>query len=142
MPAQMLAQMPHMLKYEGTAHELAGVDKMIMSIWGSFWETRWNLMYVIHGCVLAIGHLQHITADTKWLLFCRRHLFIFLFNFDSPRFIPKGPINHMQTLVNFMAWHRIDLKQLSESMFRQAFLRIYMSRFFSEFKYICIVKSY
>ena len=34
----------------------------------------------------------------------------------SPKFVPRGPINYITTLIQIMAWHRLGDKPLSEPM--------------------------
>ena len=62
----------------------------------------------------------HIEAETKWPPFSRRH-----FQMDenawisikiSLKFLPRGPINNIPTLVQVMAWRRPGDKPLSEPM--------------------------
>ena len=66
---------------------------------------------------------QHIEAETRWPTFRRRDFQIHLLewkctNFDyiSLKFVPKGQINNIPTLVQIMAWRRPGDKPLPELM--------------------------
>ena len=66
---------------------------------------------------------KHIEAKTKWQPFCRRHLKCFFLNEkvwisikSSLKFVHKGPINSIPSLVQTMAWRRPGDKPLSEPM--------------------------
>ena len=66
---------------------------------------------------------QHIEAVTKWWSFRRRHFRFVLLNENvwisikiSLKFLPKGPINNIPTLVPIMTWRRPGDKPLSKPM--------------------------
>ena len=70
-----------------------------------------------------LGHLHgyHIEAETKWPPFSRRHFQIDFLEWKcminiSLKFVPRGPINNIPTLVQVMAWRRPGDKPLSEPM--------------------------
>ena len=93
---------------------------------------RWNyasgLRIILLCCSLAPVDLtlilKHIQAETKWPPFSRQMDFkcIFLnenawiFINMSLKFVPKGPISNIPTLVQVMAWRRPGDKPLSEPM--------------------------
>ena len=56
------------------------------------------------------GH--HFADNTFKLIFVNENVRI-LINI-SPKFVPRGPINNIPTLVQIMAWHRPGDKPLSE----------------------------
>ena len=51
---------------------------------------------------------EHIEAQTKWKLISLDKI--------SLKFVPRGPITNIPTLVQIMAWRRPDDKTLSESL--------------------------
>ena len=65
----------------------------------------------------------HIEAGKKWSPFCRRHIQTCLLQWKyqnfvqtSLKFVPKGPITDIPSLVHIMAWRRPGDKQISEPM--------------------------
>ena len=65
----------------------------------------------------------HIEAQTKWPPFSRRHFQWIFLNENvsslikiSLKFVPKGPIHNIPTLVQIMAWRRPGDKPLSQPM--------------------------
>ena len=68
--------------------------------------------------------MRYIEAETKWLLFFRRHFQMYFLECKrigvlikiSLKFVAKGPINNIPALVQIMAWRRPGDKPLSEPM--------------------------
>ena len=78
---------------------------------------------------------QHIEVETKWSLFCRRNFEMQLLNEKvwieiniSLKFLHKGPINNIPTLVQIMAWRRPGDKPLSEPMMENFLTHICATR--------------
>ena len=70
-----------------------------------------------------IVQVEHIEAETKWPPFHRPHFQMHFLELNfwiliqiSLRFIPKGPINNIPSLVQIMAWRRSGDKPLSQPM--------------------------
>ena len=68
-----------------------------------------------------VGLLQRISPWAKWPPFRRRHFQMHFreWNFcilikSSLKFVPKGPVDNNPSLVQIMAWRRIDGNPLSE----------------------------
>ena len=66
---------------------------------------------------------KHIEAETTWPLFHRRHFQTYFLNENvrisikiSLKFVPKGPVNSIPTLVQIMTWRWPGAKPLSEPM--------------------------
>ena len=67
--------------------------------------------------------VYHIEAETKWTPFRRRYFQVHFLNENvwipikiSLKFVPKGPINNITSLVQMMVWRRPGAKPLSEPM--------------------------
>ena len=78
-------------------------------------------MVAMEDCIQA--SVYHIKVETKWSPFSRRHFKCIFLNENvwisitiSLKFVPKGPINIIQTLVQIMTWRRPGDKPLSEPM--------------------------
>ena len=67
---------------------------------------------------------RHFTDDTLKRIFVNENVRISIK--ISLKFVPKGPINNISTLVQIMAWRRSGDKPLSESMLL-VYRRIYAS---------------
>ena len=74
-----------------------------------FWCRSPNLAFTpassLHP-IMSMGAQYHMEADTKWLLFCRRHFQMTIvyengcvLMQDSLKFVPNGPISNTPTLV-------------------------------------------
>ena len=78
--------------------------------------------------ILAIDHQLH----KEWLSFRRRQFQIHFSEWIciklSPKFVPKGPINHIPSLIQIMHWHRPGYKPLSEPMMVRLLTHICVSR--------------
>ena len=80
-----------------------------------------EVMAQYHGknCQIMLTH----EAETKWTPFRRRHFQVHFVEWKclnsekkSQKFVPKGPINNIPSLVQIMAWRRTGDKPLSEPM--------------------------
>ena len=116
-----------MRRQEVTVRELGGV---MGPIWKSYY-TNCRALIVSKAVIMdAEGHLKrhswalntmrprqngrHFADDTFNRIFVNENVRIS--NNFSLKFVPKGPINHIPTLVQIMAWRRSGDKPLSESM--------------------------
>ena len=57
---------------------------------------------------------RHFADDIIRLIFLNEKIYILIQ--ISLKFVPEDPIHHNPALVQVMAWHRIDVKPLSETM--------------------------
>ena len=119
---------------------------------------RWAVIFLIarlrelwrsRDCVLMIVSLwpyrpsaaryfsYHILAETYWSPISWRYFEVHFLGLDiwisiesSLKFLPKDPINNIQTLGQIMAWGRPDDKLLSESMMVSLQTHICVSRLY------------
>ena len=89
-----------------------------------------SMMHMYHQAAVN----QHIEAETKWPPFCRWHFQMhFLewkcmkFNKISHKFVSKGPITNIPTLVQIMAWRQPGNKPLSEPMLVSLLMHTYVA---------------
>ena len=107
----------------------------VLSLW---WFFEWYILQLLPRLLIgmlhwSLGQCWHIEAKTKWTTFRRQHFQThFLqwkclnFDWNSLRFVPKGPIDNNPILVKIMAWCWIGDKPLSGPMltwFTDTYLR-------------------
>ena len=78
---------------------------------------------------------NQLTLGTKWPPFPGQHFQLYFLEWKLPisvntwqKFVPKVPINSIQTLVQIMTWHRPGAKPLSEPMMLNLLTHICVTR--------------
>ena len=105
-----------------------------------------NPQYLVFNFIRCTQQLQHIwdpnkvislniEAETKWPPFSRRHIQMHYLEWKciilikiSLKFVPKGSINNIATLVQIMAWRRPGDNPLSEPMMVILLMQICITR--------------
>ena len=102
--------------------------------------SRWLSVYCVQSWLLVMWRrkehlISHIEAETRWSSFRRRHFQVHFVEWNawisitiSLKFVPKGAINNIPSLVQIKAWRRPGDKPLSEPMMVRLPTHIWFTR--------------